>query len=181
MVIRVMKMVKEERKNDRMYKFWHGQNGLVLVKREDTNIRPGYIGHQLLDDGLPDVQVWMPAGSGDYGYEGGYTPVLFGWETSIELKYLICLGEGVHVKKIKVVKVVVEITSILRGQKGFNIYYLGHLMKSSPSGGLLVRKKTLILIGTWKRFNRNVIMVDPLLWFRPSTSSLYARKVQSKM
>ncbi|KAL5975383.1 hypothetical protein ACLOJK_019705 [Asimina triloba] len=73
MVIRVMKMVKEERKNDLTY------NG--------TNIRLGYIGHQHFDDGLmPDVQVWMPAESGDYGYECGYTPVLFEWETFIEPK-----------------------------------------------------------------------------------------------
>ncbi|KAL6013691.1 hypothetical protein ACLOJK_004189 [Asimina triloba] len=76
-VIRVMKIVKEERKNDQTYKFWHGYDGLVL--REDTNIRPGYIGHQHLNDGLmQDVQ--------------------------------ICSDEGVHGKKIKVVKVVVEMT-----------------------------------------------------------------------
>ncbi|KAL5986618.1 hypothetical protein ACLOJK_014951, partial [Asimina triloba] len=70
MVIRVMKMVKEDRNNDLMYKFWHGYDGLVLVKGEDTNIRPGYIGHQHLDDWMmPDVQVWILAGSGDYGYD----------------------------------------------------------------------------------------------------------------
>ncbi|KAL5979068.1 hypothetical protein ACLOJK_018965, partial [Asimina triloba] len=52
-----MKMVKEERKNDLAYKFRHGFDGLVLVIWEDTNIRPGYIGHQHLDDGLmPNVQ-----------------------------------------------------------------------------------------------------------------------------
>ncbi|KAL5988759.1 hypothetical protein ACLOJK_026861 [Asimina triloba] len=56
--------------------FWHGYDGLVLVKKEDTNIRPGYIGHQHLIDGLmPDVQVGMLTGSRDYVYEGGYTPV----------------------------------------------------------------------------------------------------------
>ncbi|KAL5980350.1 hypothetical protein ACLOJK_028258, partial [Asimina triloba] len=75
MVIRVMKMVKKEMKNDRIFEFWHGHDGLVLVKRENTNVRPGYISHQHLNDGLmPDVQVWMPAGSRDYVYEGGYTP-----------------------------------------------------------------------------------------------------------
>ncbi|KAL5978723.1 hypothetical protein ACLOJK_029840 [Asimina triloba] len=56
--------------------FWHEFDGLILVKREDTNIRPGYIGYQHLDDGLMlDVQVWMSAGSRDYGYEDGYTSV----------------------------------------------------------------------------------------------------------
>ncbi|KAL6003967.1 hypothetical protein ACLOJK_004513 [Asimina triloba] len=55
-----MKMVKEERKNDLTYKFWHGYDELVLVMWEDTNIRPGYIGHQHLNDGLmPDVQEIM--------------------------------------------------------------------------------------------------------------------------
>ncbi|KAL5979254.1 hypothetical protein ACLOJK_019152 [Asimina triloba] len=58
MVIRVKKIVKEERKNDRMFEFRHEYDGLILMKREDTNIRPGYIGHQHLIDGLmPDVQV----------------------------------------------------------------------------------------------------------------------------
>ncbi|KAL5993966.1 hypothetical protein ACLOJK_038323 [Asimina triloba] len=88
-----MKMVKEERKNDLMYKFWHEFDGLVLVMWEETNIQPGYIGHRHLDDGLmPDVQAWMPAGSGNYGYEGGYTPVLVGWETSIEPKCSVRFG-----------------------------------------------------------------------------------------
>ncbi|KAL5979381.1 hypothetical protein ACLOJK_019279 [Asimina triloba] len=107
--------------------FWHGYNGLVSVKREDTNIRPGYIGHQHLYDGLmSDVQ--------------------------------ICLGEGVHSKKIKVVEDVAVMKGVRRGLKGFGIYYLGHLMKLCPSGGLWVRKKTLILSGTRKRFNRHVVM-----------------------
>ncbi|KAL5985275.1 hypothetical protein ACLOJK_027256, partial [Asimina triloba] len=40
-----------------------------------------------LDDGLmPDVQEWMPTKSADYENDGGYTPVLVGWETSIEPK-----------------------------------------------------------------------------------------------
>ncbi|KAL5994048.1 hypothetical protein ACLOJK_034919 [Asimina triloba] len=82
-----MKMVREETKNDRIFEFLHGYDGLVLVKWEDTNIRPGYIGHQHLDDGLmPDVKVWMSAGSGDYGYEGGYMLVLVRWETFIKPK-----------------------------------------------------------------------------------------------
>ncbi|KAL5980662.1 hypothetical protein ACLOJK_028570, partial [Asimina triloba] len=150
MVIQVMKMIKEERKNDQMYK--HGYDELVLVKREDTNIRPGYIGHQHLNDGLiPDVQVWMPAGSGNYGYKGGYTPALVGWETSIEPKCSICSGEGIHSKKIKSVKVVVEMTDVMQGQKGFGVCCLGHLMRLCPSGRLWIKKKTLILIGTWKR------------------------------
>ncbi|KAL5979978.1 hypothetical protein ACLOJK_039090 [Asimina triloba] len=150
---------------------------MVLVKKEDTNIRLGFIGHQQLDDELmPNVQVWMIAGSGDYRYEGGYTPVLFGWETSIEPKYLICSGEDVHGKKIKVVEIMVEITGVMQGQKGFDIYCLGHLMRLCLSGGLWVRKKTPILIRTWKRFNRSVVMVDPLLWFRPFASSSYVRK-----
>ncbi|KAL5975841.1 hypothetical protein ACLOJK_020169 [Asimina triloba] len=111
-----------------MYKFWRGYDGSILVIREDTNIRPGYIGHQHLNDGLmPDVQVWIPTGSGDYGYEGGYTLVLFGWETSIEPKCSICSGEGVHGKKIEVVVVVIVTTSVMRGQKGFDICYFGHL------------------------------------------------------
>ncbi|KAL5985917.1 hypothetical protein ACLOJK_027907 [Asimina triloba] len=104
-----------------------------------------------LDDGLmPDVRVWMPVGLGDYVYEGGYTPMLFGWETSIEPKYLIHSGESVHGKKIKVVKVVVAITSVIRSQKGFSICDLDYLMKLCPSDGLWVRKKTLILSGTWR-------------------------------
>ncbi|KAL6003411.1 hypothetical protein ACLOJK_023634 [Asimina triloba] len=62
-----------------MYKFWHEYGGLVLVKWDDTNIRPGYMGHQHLDDGLmPDVQMRMPAGLGDYESESGYTLVLVG-------------------------------------------------------------------------------------------------------
>ncbi|KAL5979970.1 hypothetical protein ACLOJK_039082 [Asimina triloba] len=53
-----MKMVKKERKNDRIFEFQHGYDEMILVKREDTNIRPGYISHQHLDDGLmSDVQV----------------------------------------------------------------------------------------------------------------------------
>ncbi|KAL5986434.1 hypothetical protein ACLOJK_014767, partial [Asimina triloba] len=35
---------------------------------------------------MPDIQVWIPAGSGDYGYEGRYTPMIVEWETSIEPK-----------------------------------------------------------------------------------------------
>ncbi|KAL6000956.1 hypothetical protein ACLOJK_006683, partial [Asimina triloba] len=70
---------------------------------EDTNIRPGYISHKHLDNGLmPDIQVWMPTGSRDYGYESGYTPMLVGWETSIEPKFQY--GEGVRGKKIKAVE-----------------------------------------------------------------------------
>ncbi|KAL6003805.1 hypothetical protein ACLOJK_004351 [Asimina triloba] len=100
MVIRVIEMVKEERKNDQMYKFWHGYDGLVLVIREDTNIRPGYIGHQHLNDGLmSDVQVWMSTGPRDYGYEGGYTPVY------VQVRVYT-------VKKIKAVKVVVVIIGV---------------------------------------------------------------------
>ncbi|KAL6009456.1 hypothetical protein ACLOJK_022685 [Asimina triloba] len=54
--------------------FWHEYDVLVLAKKEDTNIRPRYIGHLHLDDGLlPDVQVWMPAGSGNYGSEGVFS------------------------------------------------------------------------------------------------------------
>ncbi|KAL6002579.1 hypothetical protein ACLOJK_034513 [Asimina triloba] len=84
----IMKMVKEEKKNDRMFEFWHGYDELVLVKGEDTDIRLGYIGHQHLNDGLmPNVQVWMPTGSGNYVYDGGYMPMLVGWETSIEPNY----------------------------------------------------------------------------------------------
>ncbi|KAL5978952.1 hypothetical protein ACLOJK_018847 [Asimina triloba] len=95
---------------------------LVLVMWEDTNIRPGYIGHQHLNDGLmPDVQVSMSAGSGDYGFE-------------------VCLGEGVHGKKIKAVKVVVEITGVIQGQKGFGICCLGQLMRLCPSIELWVKK-----------------------------------------
>ncbi|KAL6004811.1 hypothetical protein ACLOJK_005367 [Asimina triloba] len=68
-----------------MFTFWHGYDGLVLVMWEDTNIRLWYIGHRHLNDRLmPNVQVWMPVGSRNCVYEGGYTPVLFGWETSIE-------------------------------------------------------------------------------------------------
>ncbi|KAL6004120.1 hypothetical protein ACLOJK_004667 [Asimina triloba] len=69
---------------------------------------------------MPDVQVWMSIGSGDYGYESGYTPVLVGWETSIEPK---CSEED----------------------PDFD----------------------------WdtEEVNRNIVMIDPLLWFRPSASS----------
>ncbi|KAL6003970.1 hypothetical protein ACLOJK_004516 [Asimina triloba] len=102
-----------------------------------------------LNDGLMlDVQVWMPTGSGDDVYEGGYTPVVFEWEP------LLNQSEGVHDKKIKAVKVVVKMTSDIRGQKGFDICCLGHLMRLCSSGGLWVRKKILILIGTWKRFTK---------------------------
>ncbi|KAL5998210.1 hypothetical protein ACLOJK_009148 [Asimina triloba] len=103
MVIRVMKMVKEEIKNDQMYKFWHEFDGLVLVMWEDTNIRLSYIGHQHLDDELMlDVQMWMSDGLGDYGYECGYTPVLFGWETSIEPKLAgKKLDEGASVERVE--------------------------------------------------------------------------------
>ncbi|KAL6000665.1 hypothetical protein ACLOJK_024366, partial [Asimina triloba] len=62
----------------------------------------------------------------------------------------ICSDESVHGEKIKFVEDVVEITGVMRGQKGINIDYLGHLMKLYPSGRLWVRKKTLILSGTWK-------------------------------
>ncbi|KAL5978573.1 hypothetical protein ACLOJK_029690 [Asimina triloba] len=58
----VKKKRKKDKKKDRIYK--------------DTNIRPEYIGHQHLDDGLMlDVQVRIPSGSGDYRNEGRYTPV----------------------------------------------------------------------------------------------------------
>ncbi|KAL5979240.1 hypothetical protein ACLOJK_019138 [Asimina triloba] len=68
MTMLVMKMLKEEKEMNRIYEFWHGCDGLVLVKKEDTNIRPGYICHQHLDDGLmPNDQVGILAGSGDYG------------------------------------------------------------------------------------------------------------------
>ncbi|KAL6011992.1 hypothetical protein ACLOJK_002459 [Asimina triloba] len=40
-------------------------------------------------------KVWIPAGSGDYGYEGGYTSVLVGWETSIEPKRSM-LGKAIR-------------------------------------------------------------------------------------
>ncbi|KAL5984305.1 hypothetical protein ACLOJK_018409 [Asimina triloba] len=77
--------------------FWHRYDGLILVMWEDTNIRPGYIGHQHLDDDgvMPGVQVWISTGSGDYGYEAGCTPVLVGWKTSLEPKYLARL-EGLR-------------------------------------------------------------------------------------
>ncbi|KAL5980061.1 hypothetical protein ACLOJK_036528, partial [Asimina triloba] len=51
------KIGKKHRKDVLDVDFWHGYDGLVLVKMEDTNIQPGYIGHQHLNDGLmPDVQ-----------------------------------------------------------------------------------------------------------------------------
>ncbi|KAL6001141.1 hypothetical protein ACLOJK_006873 [Asimina triloba] len=66
----------------------------------------------------------------------------------------ICSGEGVHDKKIKAVKVVVEMTCVTQGRKGFGICCLGHLMRLCPSDGLWVRKKTRILIGIWKRLTK---------------------------
>ncbi|KAL5996723.1 hypothetical protein ACLOJK_007643 [Asimina triloba] len=51
---------------------------------------------------MSDVQVWMPAGSGDYVNEGEYTPVFVKWETSIEPR--ICTDVVVHSKKMKAVK-----------------------------------------------------------------------------
>ncbi|KAL5992653.1 hypothetical protein ACLOJK_013572 [Asimina triloba] len=71
-------------------------------------------------------------------------------EEGIEYISRVKNGEEVHDKKIKAVKGMVVITGVWRGQKGFNICYLSYLMKLCPSDGLWVKKKTLILKGTWK-------------------------------
>ncbi|KAL6001233.1 hypothetical protein ACLOJK_006965 [Asimina triloba] len=87
-----------------------------------------------------------------------------GWKSKRQQCLDDCVLEKILIMRVK------------RGQKGFGICFLGHLIRLCPSGGLWVRKKTPILIRMWKRFNRHIIMVDSLLWFGPPTSSLYARK-----
>ncbi|KAL6004111.1 hypothetical protein ACLOJK_004658, partial [Asimina triloba] len=50
---------------------------------------------------------------------------------------------------------------VMRGQMGFDICCLGHLMKLCPSGGLWARKKTRILIGIWRGCNGSFIRFTP--------------------
>ncbi|KAL5979271.1 hypothetical protein ACLOJK_019169 [Asimina triloba] len=75
--------------------------------------------------------------------------------------YEICQDVGVHGKKMKAVKGVIMIEDIRKGQKGFGIWYLGHLMKLCLSDGLWVRNKTLILSGTWKGCDGSFIGFAP--------------------